>query len=304
MAVTEKEKYHLHLVSDSTGETTQKVLAACLAQFEGIEVTQHLWPMVLGKTQLDEAAKGVERNPGPVLFTLVDEKMRMALVKELSVLSVPMISVIDPAIDALGRYFHRRRSGRPGGQYKLNAEYFQRIAAMEFASSHDDGQGAWNLNQADIVLVGVSRTSKTPTSMHLATHWGLKAANVPIVPGVPMPKQLFEIDGPFVVGLTAASDRLIQVRRNRLLMLKEQQETDYINEDVVKEELKIARRLFGEQGWPVIDVTKRSIEETATAIYTLYNRHLERRLNAVAEKVTGSVAASTAPTPKAKKRPR
>jgi [pyruvate, water dikinase]-phosphate phosphotransferase / [pyruvate, water dikinase] kinase len=292
--VIEKEKYHLHLVSDSTGETTQKVLAACLAQFEGIEVTQHLWPMVLDKTQLDEAARGVERNPGPVLFTLADEKMRTALVKRLSGTAMPMISVIDPVIDALGRYFHRRRSGRPGGQYKLNAEYFQRIAAMEFASAHDDGQATWNLNQADIVLVGVSRTSKTPTSMHLATHWGLKAANVPIVPSVPLPKPLIEIDGPFVIGLTAAPDRLIQVRRNRLLMLKEQEETDYVDEEVVKDELRFARRLFTERGWPVIDVTKRSIEETATAIYTLYSRQLEQRLIQVAEETPSPSSRSRA----------
>jgi regulator of PEP synthase PpsR (kinase-PPPase family) len=276
--VTETEKYHLHLVSDSTGETTQKVLAACLAQFEGIEVTQHLWPMVLGKSQLDHAVAGIRRNPGPVLFTLVEEKMRAALVREITGLNVPMISVIDPVIDALGRYFHRRRSGRPGGQYKLNAEYFQRIAAMEFASTHDDGQAAWNLNQADIVLVGVSRTSKTPTSMYLATHWGLKAANVPIVPDLPLPKSLLELDGPFVVGLTAAPDRLIQVRRNRLLMLSQEADSDYVDLDVVKDELKLARRLFAERGWPVIDVTKRSIEETATAINTLYHRHLEQRL--------------------------
>lgn len=295
----DKEKYHLHLISDSTGETIQKVLAACLAQFEGLDVTQHLWPMVLTKLQLDDAAKGVRRNPGPVLFTLVDEKMRAALVRELSDLPVPMISVIDPVIDSLGRYFHRRRSGRPGGQYKLNAEYFQRIAAMEFAAAHDDGQSTWNLNQADIVLVGVSRTSKTPTSTHLATHWGLKAANVPIVPGVPMPKHLLEVNGPFVVGLTAAPDRLVQVRRNRLLMLKEREETDYINPEVVKEELKLARRLFAERGWPVIDVTKRSIEETATAIYTLYTRHLEERVTEVADKVV-----DTAPRPTPRRRAR
>ncbi len=269
------EKYHLHLVSDSTGETTQGVVRACMAQFEGVEVRQHLWPMVRSGPELEVVLKAIRDNPGSVLFTLVNESTRAALQRECSLLNVPCISVIDPVIDGLARYFHREKSGRPGGQHLLNDEYFDRIEAMNFVMTHDDGQAAWSLNEADVVLVGVSRTSKTPTSIYLANQWGLKAANVPIVPDLALPKELFELTRPFCIGLTAAPDRLVQVRRNRLLLLKQDEETDYVDIDTVKREIADARKMFARQRWAVIDVTRRSIEETSTSIFQLYSRHLE-----------------------------
>ncbi len=269
------EKYHLHLVSDSTGETTQGVVRACMAQFEGVEVTQHLWPMVRSGPDLEVVLKAIRDNPGSVLFTLVNESTRAALQRECNLLKVPCISVIDPVIDGLARYFHREKSGRPGGQHLLNDEYFDRIEAMNFVMTHDDGQSPWSLNEADVVLVGVSRTSKTPTSIYLANHWGLKAANVPIVPDLALPKELFELTRPFCIGLTAAPDRLVQVRRNRLLLLKQDEETDYVDIDTVKREIADARKMFARQRWAVIDVTRRSIEETSTSIFQLYSRHLE-----------------------------
>jgi len=267
-------KYHLHLVSDSTGETTQGVVRACMAQFEGVEVSQHLWPMVRSEPELEVVLKAIRDNPGSVLFTLVNESTRAALQRECSLLNVPCISVIDPVINGLARYFHREKSGRPGGQHMLNDEYFNRIEAMNFVMIHDDGQSAWSLNEADVVLVGVSRTSKTPTSIYLATHWGLKAANVPIVPDLALPKELFELTHPFCIGLTAAPDRLVQVRRNRLLLLKHDEETDYVDIDTVKREIADARKMFARQRWAVIDVTRRSIEETATTIFQLYSKHM------------------------------
>ena len=205
-----------------------------MAQFEGVEVNQHLWPMVRSGPELEVVLKAIRDNPGSVLFTLVNETTRAALQRECSLLNVPCISVIDPVINGLARYFHREKSGRPGGQHMLNDKYFDRIEAMNFVMTHDDGQSAWSLNEADVVLVGVSRTSKTPTSIYLANHWGLKAANVPIVPDLALPKELFELTHPFCIGLTAAPDRLIQVRRNRLLMLKHDEETDYVDIDTVK----------------------------------------------------------------------
>ena len=267
-------KYHLHLVSDSTGETTQGVVRACMAQFEGVEVSQHLWPMVRSEPELEVVLKAIRDNPGSVLFTLVNESTRAALQRECSLLDVPCISVIDPVINGLARYFHREKSGRPGGQHMLNDEYFDRIEAMNFVMTHDDGQSAWSLNDADVVLVGVSRTSKTPTSIYLANHWGLKAANVPIVPDLALPKELFELTHPFCIGLTAAPDRLVQVRRNRLLLLKHDEETDYVDIATVKREIADARKMFARQRWPVIDVTRRSIEETATTIFQLYSKRM------------------------------
>ena len=272
------EKYHLHLVSDSTGETTQGVVRACMAQFEGVEVDQHLWPMVRSGSELEVVLKAIRENPGSVLFTLVNETARAALQRECNLLNVPCISVIDPVINGLARYFHREKSGRPGGQHLLNEEYFDRIEAMNFVMTHDDGQSAWSLNEADVVLVGVSRTSKTPTSIYLANHWGLKAANVPIVPDLMLPKELSELTNPFCIGLTAAPDRLVQVRRNRLLLLKQDEETDYVDIDTVKREIADARRMFARHGWAVIDVTRRSIEETATTIFQLYSRHAKHSL--------------------------
>ena len=279
-------EYNLHLVSDSTGETTQGVVRACMAQFEGVDVEQHLWPMVRTGEALESVLAGIREQPGVVIFTLVNDVTRSALQEECRNLNLPCVSVIDPVIEAMARYFHRKQSGRPGGQHLLNAEYFDRIEAMNFVLSHDDGQNAWSLEEADIVLVGVSRTSKTPTSIYLANHWGIKAANVPVVPGIDLPDELFRLKRPFCVGLTAASERLVQVRRNRLLMLRQDSLGDYADIDAVKDEVTAARRLFGEQGWPAIDVTRRSIEETATAIYQLYrNRMAEREPGADAATV-------------------
>ncbi len=270
------EKFHLHLVSDSTGETTQGVVRACMAQFEGVEVSQHLWPMVRSESELKVVLKAIRDHPGAVLFTLVNENTRAALQRECTRLAVPCISVIDPVIDGLARYFHRKKSGRPGGQHMLNDEYFDRIEAMNFVMTHDDGQSAWTMNEADIVLVGVSRTSKTPTSIYLASHWGLKAANVPMVPDLALPKELFELTHPFCIGLTAAPERLVQLRRNRLLMLKQDEDTDYVDIETVRREITDTRKMFARQRWAVIDVTRRSIEETSTAIFQLYSRHLEK----------------------------
>lgn len=229
--------------------------------------------MIRSGRELDKVLQGIRKNPGAVLFTLVNEATRTALQQECTKLNVPCISVIDPVIEGLGKYFHQTQSGRPGGQHMLNADYFDRIEAMNFAMSHDDGQSAWNLHEADIVLIGVSRTSKTPTSIYLANHWGIKSANVPFVPDLPLPTEVLELDGPFCVGLTAAPDRLVQIRRNRLLSLHQDDESDYIDPEVVKREIADARKLFTKQKWPVIDVTRRSIEETASAIYKLYSQY-------------------------------
>ena len=266
------ENYHLHLVSDSTGETTQGVVRACMAQFEGVNVNQHLWPMVRSKAELRKVLQGIRETPGAVMFTLVNETTRAALQDACLELDLPCISVIDPVIDGLTRYFHREKSGRPGGQHLLNAEYFDRIEAMNYVMAHDDGQAAWSLEEADIVLVGVSRTSKTPTSIYLANHWGIKAANVPIVPDLELPQEIYHLNAPYCVGLTAAPERLAQVRRNRLLMLRQDGSSDYADIETIKAELMIARKLFAEHSWPVIDVTRRSIEETASAIYQLYRK--------------------------------
>lgn len=264
-------------MSDSTGETTQGVLRACVAQFEDVGTQEHIWPMVRSTAQMDIVIQALTENPGPVIFTLVSTRIRQPLVEACARLGVPCISVLDPVIEAFARYFDRKTVNRPGGQHTLNAEYFDRIDALHYVMAHDDGQAARDISDADLVLVGVSRTSKTPTSIYLANHYGLKTANVPIVPGIPLPEGLFAVNGIVVVGLTASADRLVQIRRNRLLMLKQEPETDYVDLERVKTEIADARKLFARHNWPVIDVTRRSIEETAAAIYQLYMKFHEER---------------------------
>ncbi len=262
--------FHIHLVSDSTGETTQGVMRASIAQFEDVESQEHIWPMVRSTAQMELVIQGIRENPGPVVFTLVSSRTRQPLIEECVRLGIPCVSVLEPVIGMFARYFNQKTVNRPGGQHTLNAEYFDRIDALHYVMAHDDGQATQNVSEADLILIGVSRTSKTPTSIYLANHYGLKTANVPFVPGIPLPENLFDLENIVVVGLTASADRLVQIRRNRLLMLHQESETDYVDIDTVKAEISEARKLFSKNGWPVIDVTRRSIEETAAAIYQLY----------------------------------
>jgi len=264
--------FHLHLVSDSTGDTVHAVARACLVQFEGAEAIEHFWSMVRTKTQMERVVHGVSINPGVVLFTLVDDELRAPLVDGCRKLQVPVIPVLEPVIGALAAHLGLPSRGLPGQQHLLDFQYFQRIDAMTFALNHDDGQSVHSLNEADVILVGVSRTSKTPTCMYLANR-GMKAANVPVVPGVQLPPELFTADRPLIVGLTGDTERLVQVRENRLTQLQHHDhQTDYTDVDAVREEVLRARRLFAEHKWPVIDVTRRSIEETAAAILKLIAR--------------------------------
>jgi len=264
-------KFHLHLVSDATGETVTAVARAALVQFEQAEPIEHLWTLVRTRGQLMRVVERIAEFPGLVMFTMVDHVLRELLIEECRRRQIVSVSVLDPVLAALATYLGAESSERPGGQHTLNAEYFQRIDAMQYCMSHDDGQNIEHLNEADVVLVGVSRTSKTPTCIYLANR-GIKSGNVPIVPKLPLPPVLECLDGPMVVGLTASPERLVQIRRNRLLSLKADAETDYVDMVAVQEETASARRLFARHGWPVIDVTRRSIEETAAAVMTLLAR--------------------------------
>ncbi|WP_417515930.1 pyruvate, water dikinase regulatory protein [Minwuia sp.] len=269
-------RFHLHLVSDATGETLTTIANAAVVQFEGAEPVQHLWPMIRSRAQVSTVLAGIEADPGLVLFTLVDPTTRSALEEGCRKLNVSHLSAIDPVMMALREFLGSAALGRPGTQHEMNTEYFERIEAMHYTLSHDDGQQVEDLDRADIVLVGVSRSSKTPTSMYLANR-GLKVANVPMVPGVDLPEELFGLKYALVVGLTTAPERLSQIRRNRLLSLKETQTSEYADEERVREELVAAKRLFAKHRWPVIDVTRKSIEETAAAILTLYQRRKGER---------------------------
>lgn len=274
---------HLHLLSDSTGETLEMIAKAALAQFDDADVTRHFWPMVRSRQHLDRILPELGENPGLVLYTLVNPETRQRLEDQCRLLGLPAVPVLDAVTEALEAQLGQEAQHRPGRQHAMDDAYFSRVEAIQYTIAHDDGVGHEDWEEADIVLAGVSRTSKTPTSIYLANR-GYKTANIPIVVESPPPDALFRLRKPLVIGLTTASERLVQIRRNRLLSLHEDTDTAYVDDDNVREELKYARRMFADNGWPVIDVTRRSIEETAAAAIRL----LGQRANEESPDLLGS----------------
>jgi len=260
--------FHVHLVSDSTGETLNAMARAVCARFENVLAIEHYYALVRSPRQLERALADIEDAPGVVMHTIVDDSLRTALEEGCRRLDMPCIAALDPLVSAMSRYLGAALTRRVGVQHALDTDYFNRMDALNYAIGHDDGQGGQELDQADVVLVGVSRTSKTPTCIYLA-HRGVRAANLPLVPDRPVPDALTRLSSALVVGLTISPDRLIQIRRNRLLSLKESRDTAYTDIEAVREEVVQARRLYERQGWPVIDVTRRSVEETAAAVLNL-----------------------------------
>jgi hypothetical protein len=260
--------FHVHLVSDSTGETLNAMARAVCARFNNVLPIEHIYALVRSQKQLERALGEIAEAPGVVLHTIVDQTLRSALESGCQKLDMPCIGALDPLVTVLSRYLGAPLSTRVGAQYSLDTDYFNRMDALSYALGHDDGQGGPDLARADVVLVGVSRTSKTPTCIYLA-HRGVRAANVPLVPSTPLPISLETLDGVPVVGLTVSPDRLILLRRNRLRALNETRESSYVDSDAVRAETVAARRLFERRHWPVIDVTRRSVEETAAAVINI-----------------------------------
>ncbi len=263
-------RLHLHLLSDSTGETLENIAKAGLAQFEGVETIKHFWPMVRSQGHLDRIMLEIAQRPGLVIFTLVNNDIRQRLETRCHALGLPTVSALDPVIEALSQLLGQQALARPGRQHMLDGAYYARVEAIQYTIAHDDGIGAEDWEEADIILTGVSRSSKTPTSIYLANR-GYKVANVPLVVEAPPPVSLYHLVHPLIVGLTTSPERLIQIRRNRLLSLNQSPETAYVDHEAVVAELAFARRIFSDRGWPVIDVTRRSIEESAAAIINLVN---------------------------------
>lgn len=264
--------FHLHLVSDSTGETLIAASRAAAAQYQGVASIEHVYPLVRTPSQLDRIIVEIENAPGIVLFTLVDPDLSQRLEASCEASGSPCLSVLGPILTLFKSYLGQSSTPRAGAQHMLNADYFKRIDALNFTMLNDDGQLPENLEHADIVLLGVSRTSKTPTSIYLANR-GYKTANVPVVPYVPLPGGLESLRRPLIVGLIASAERIVQIRQNRLLSLNAHSQTEYVDRVAVAEEIAASRRLFAEKGWPTIDVTRRSIEETAAAILDLFREH-------------------------------
>ncbi len=266
--------FHLHLVSDSTGETLITVARAAAAQYTKVIPVEHVHPLVRTPKQLDRVLVEIEEMPGIVLFTLLQVNLVDRLEQKCRDLGLPCLSVLGPVLHLFQSYLGAESTHKVGAQHTLNAEYFRRIDALNYTMMHDDGQQTDDLEEADVLLIGVSRTSKTPTSIYLANR-GVKTANVPLVAGVPLPPDLEWLQRPLVVGLYATPERIVQIRKNRLLGLKAYRDDDkYIDPQSVAEEVAVSRRLCAKHNWPSIDVSRRSIEETAAAVLALL---VERR---------------------------
>jgi [pyruvate, water dikinase]-phosphate phosphotransferase / [pyruvate, water dikinase] kinase len=271
--------FHLHLVSDATGETLITVARAAAAQYTNVSPIEHMYPLVRTQKQLDRVLSEIETAPGIVLYTLLDPELTGRLESKCREYGLPCLSILGPVLSLLQSYLGAETTPRVGAQHMLNAEYFKRIDALNYTMLHDDGQHTDDLEGADVVLVGISRTSKSPTSIYLANR-GVKTANVPLVPGVPVPPQLEELSNPLVIGLFASPERIVQIRQNRLLGLRVEIDGDsYVDRQSVAEEVAFSRRLCAKHNWPLIDVTRRSIEETAAAVLALL---AERRRQPVA----------------------
>jgi regulator of PEP synthase PpsR (kinase-PPPase family) len=262
------QKFHIHLISDSTGETLNAMVNAALAQFEGVDVHIHSYALVRNQHQLGRALDHVAMAPGLVFFTLANISLREILIARCDALLLDCLDILEGPVATLGRFLGKSETHKVGRQHEVDQRYLNRIEALSFTIQHDDGQSLDTIDDAQVILVGASRTSKTPTCVYLAIR-GVRAANIPLVPGMPLPEILLRVKKPLVVGLWVSPDRLVQVRRNRLVSMGEERNTDYVDLETVRAEIATTRKLFEQQDWPSIDVSRRSIEETAAAVTNL-----------------------------------
>lgn len=264
-----KNFFHLHLISDSTGETLMSAGRAATAQFRDAQSVEHVYPLVRSRKQLLPVLEAIDAEPGIVLYTIVDRELASLLDEYCRRLGLPSANVLEPVMSVFQHYLGEPSRRRASAQHLMNADYFARIEALNYAMDHDDGQLPEDYEDADVIILGVSRTSKTPTAIYLANR-GVKTANIPIVHGVALPENLFRVTGPLIVGLIATSDRISQVRGFRELgSVLGYDPMHYTDRAAISEELKFARALCAKNNWSVIDVTRRSIEETAAAILAL-----------------------------------
>ncbi len=277
MTIDSSRYFHLHLVSDSTGETLTAIAKAASVQYSLVRAIEHVHPLVRTKRQLNRVLQDIDSSPGIVLYTIVSKELGLELENSCKELNIPCVPVLKPVMEIFESYLGAPSTPTVGGQHVLDSDYFKRMEALNFTMMHDDGNLPEDLSDADIILVGVSRTSKTPTSIYLANR-GYKTTNLPLVPDLPLHEGL-DGDGVFVVGLIASPERIAQIRRNRVEILTSQEHElkDYVDEEVISQEIVYTRRLCAKYSWPFIDVTRRSIEETAAEIIKLYR---DRVLNA------------------------
>ncbi len=267
--------FHLHLVSDATGETLITAARAVSSQYTHSIAIEHVYPLVRRQSQLDKVLESIDREPGIVLYTIVDKQIAACLVKQCGAMGIPSVSLLKPVFNIFQSYLGSPTQQKVGAQHALDIDYFNRIEALDFTMAHDDGVLPLDIEDTDIILVGISRTSKTPTSIYLANR-GVKTANFPLVPNIPVPDAIINAKKPLVVALVATANHIFHVRQNRELGAKSTIGDEvYTNRASIAEELSHTRKLCKQNNWPIIDVTRRSIEEASAAILELRTRHLE-----------------------------
>lgn len=268
MVQSQPSYFHLHLVSDSTGETLTTIAKAAAVQYAEMRAIEHVYPLVRTPRQLQRALQEIEQTPGIVLCTIVNKSLVEEIERRCGEIKVPCLHVLQPIMKTFENYLGAAGTPMVGGQHVLDADYFKRIEALNFTMAHDDGRLPDNMNNADICILGISRTSKTPTSIYLAQR-GFKTTNLPLVPQIELPKRLTEPHSAFVVCLVASPDRIAEIRRNRAMMMADRDLDTYVDRSLISAEITYTRKLSAKYGWPVIDVTRRSVEETAAAIIKL-----------------------------------
>ena len=280
---------HLHLVSDSTGETLTTIAKAAAVQYSRVKAIEHVYPLIRTARQLDRVLQEVGSAPGLVLYTIVNPELSRDLEKRCQELNLPCMHVLAPVMKLFESYLGAPQTPIVAGQHVLDADYFRRIDALNFSMAHDDGKLPDRLDAADIVILGISRTSKTPTSIYLAQR-GFKTTNLPLVTTIPLPASLTEPHTAFVVGLVASADRIAEIRRNRVRFLADRNLDEYVDRDAIAQEILYSRRLCAKHGWPVIDVTRRSVEETAATIIKLYHDREQKAGEIAASRAAGATA--------------
>ena len=263
--------YQIYLISDATGETLDRIFTAIKAQFKNINYKIHTYSFTRTENQILKILENAEKEKNSIiLYSIVDSNLAKYLAKNSDIKKIPCFGVLGDLILSFSKLLNQKASHQPSGQYALDEDYYKRIEAIQFTMNHDDGKQTEDIEDSDIVLLGVSRTSKTPTSIYLANR-GYKTSNIPIVNEKSIPQKLLNNNLKFcVVGLIFEAERLHDVRKNRLAHLKEDEGSDYVDLDKIRKEVEYSKKLFKKKQWPVIDVTRKSVEETAASIIKIY----------------------------------
>ena len=266
-----RNEHQIYLISDSTGETLDRIFLALKAQFTNFEYELNNFSFTRTENQIQQILEKAKKRENPIiLYTIVNSKLAKYLADQAQSKKIPCFGVLGDLILSFSKILNQRASHEPSGQHVLNEEYYQRIEAIQFTMNHDDGNQTDDLEKSDIILLGVSRTSKTPTSIYLANK-GYKTSNIPLVNEKSIPTRITKKNfKPCIVGLTTEAERLFDIRKNRLNSLKENETTEYTNLEKIKEEVENSKKIFRKNQWPTIDVTRKSVEETAASIIKIY----------------------------------